>query len=121
MFTIIQSHRTENLVDQLLVQYQSKNQPVFEPFIVIVPSMVLGDWLDKTIASRAGISTLVRTKFWGQYQWTLMQDVLTRHNAFLLAQNPEAQTLNVPEVAVLSPTVMQWRLFGYLTYYQESI
>jgi len=121
MFTIIQSHRTENLVDQLLVQYQSKDQPVFEPFIVIVPSMVLGDWLDKTIASRAGISTLVRTKFWGQYQWTLMQDVLTRHNAFLLAQNPEAQTLNVPEVAVLSPTVMQWRLFGYLTYYQESI
>ncbi|HSP85157.1 MAG TPA: exodeoxyribonuclease V subunit gamma, partial [Psychrobacter sp.] len=121
MFTIIQSHRTENLVDQLLVQYQSKNQPVFEPFIVIVPSMVLGDWLDKTIASRAGISTLVRTKFWGQYQWTLMQDVLTRHNAYLLEQNPEAATLNVPEVAVLSPTVMQWRLFGYLTYYQESI
>ncbi|MBF0657806.1 exodeoxyribonuclease V subunit gamma [Psychrobacter sp. NG25] len=121
MFTIIQSHRTENLVDQLLVQYQSKDQPVFEPFIVIVPSMVLGDWLDKTIASRAGISTLVRTKFWGQYQWTLMQDVLTRHNAYLLTQNPEAQILNVPEVAVLSPTVMQWRLFGYLTYYQESI
>ncbi len=121
MFKIIQSHRTENLVDQLLVQYQSKDQPVFEPFIVIVPSMVLGDWLDKTIASRAGISTLVRTKFWGQYQWTLMQDVLTRHNTYLLAQNPEAATLNVPEVAVLSPTVMQWRLFGYLTYYQEVI
>ena len=57
MFTIIQSHRTENLVDQLLVQYQSKNQPIFEPVIVIVPSMVLGDCLDKTIASRAGIST----------------------------------------------------------------
>ena len=121
MFTIIQSHRTENLVDQLLVQYQSKSQPVFEPFIVIVPSMVLGDWLDKTIASRAGISTLVRTKFWGQYQWTLMQDVLTHHNAALLEHNPEAVILNVPEVAVLSPTVMQWRLFGYLTYYQESI
>lgn len=121
MFTIIQSHRTENLVDQLLVQYQSKSQHVFEPFIVIVPSMVLGDWLDKTIASRAGISTLVRTKFWGQYQWTLMQDVLTRHNASLLEHNPEAVILNVPEVAVLSPTVMQWRLFGYLTYYQASI
>ncbi|QUY52383.1 exodeoxyribonuclease V subunit gamma [Psychrobacter pacificensis] len=121
MFTIIQSHRTENLVDQLLVQYQSKSQNIFEPFIVIVPSMVLGDWLDKTIASRAGISTLVRTKFWGQYQWTLMQDVLTRHNAYLLEVNPEAATLNVPEVAVLSPTVMQWRLFGYLTYYQALI
>ncbi|MEZ7502272.1 exodeoxyribonuclease V subunit gamma [Psychrobacter sp. Arc29] len=121
MFTIIQSHRTENLVDQLLVQYQSKSQNIFEPFIVIVPSMVLGDWLDKTIASRAGISTLVRTKFWGQYQWTLMQDVLTRYNAYLLEVNPDAATLNVPEVAVLSPTVMQWRLFGYLTYYQALI
>ena len=121
MFTIIQSHRTEKLVDQLLVQYQSKNQSVFEPFIVIVPSMVLGDWLDKTIASRAGISTLVRTKFWGQYQWTLMQDVLSRYNAYLLEHNPEIAVLNVPEVAVLSPTVMQWRLFGYLTYYQELI
>ncbi|WP_394211221.1 exodeoxyribonuclease V subunit gamma [Psychrobacter piscatorii] len=121
MFTIIQSHRTENLVDQLLVQYQSKSQNIFEPFIVIVPSMVLGDWLDKTIASRAGISTLVRTKFWGQYQWTLMQEVLTRHNTYLLEVNPDAATLNVPEVAVLSPTVMQWRLFGYLTYYQSLI
>ncbi|MGP5645637.1 exodeoxyribonuclease V subunit gamma [Psychrobacter celer] len=121
MFKIIQSHRTELLVEQLLAAYKSKNQPVFEKFVVIVPSMVLGDWLDKSIASRAGISTLVTTTFWGQYQWTLMQDVLSRHNAYLLEQNPDAATLNVPEVAVLSPTVMQWRLFGYLTYYQEAI
>ncbi|WP_367103196.1 exodeoxyribonuclease V subunit gamma [uncultured Psychrobacter sp.] len=121
MFTIIQSHRTERLVDELLKAYQSKNQPIFAEFIVIVPSMVLGDWLDKTIASRAGISTLVTTTFWGQYQWTLMQEVLSCHNSSLLAQNPEATTLNVPEVAVLSPTVMQWRLFGYLTYYQKLI
>lgn len=121
MFTIIQSHRTELLVEQLLEAYKSKNQPIFEEFVVIVPSMVLGDWLDKSIASQAGISTLVTTTFWGQYQWILMQDVLSRHNAYLLEQNPVASTLNVPEVAVLSPTVMQWRLFGYLTYYQEAI
>lgn len=121
MFKIIQSHRTELLVEQLLAAYKSKNQPVFEKFVVIVPSMVLGDWLDKSIASQAGISTLVTTTFWGQYQWTLMQDVLSRHNAYLLEQTPDAATLNVPEVAVLSPTVMQWRLFGYLTYYQEAI
>lgn len=121
MFTIIQSHRTELLVEQLLEAYKSKNQPIFEEFVVIVPSMVLGDWLDKSIASQAGISTLVTTTFWGQYQWTLMQNVLSRHNAYLLEQNPDVTTLNVPEVAVLSPTVMQWRLFGYLTYYQEAI
>lgn len=121
MFKIIQSHRTENLVDELLAEYQSVQQSIFDPFVVIVPSMVLGDWLDKTIASRAGISTLVMTKFWGQYQWTLMQDVLSQHNAYLLKNNPDATVLNVPEVAVLSPTVMQWRLFGYLTYYQQTI
>ncbi|MGM8870448.1 exodeoxyribonuclease V subunit gamma [Psychrobacter sp. 2Y5] len=121
MFKIIQSHRTEHLVAELLTDYQSKNQPIFAEFIVIVPSMVLGDWLDKSIASQAGISTLVTTTFWGQYQWTLMQKVLARHNECLLAHNPEASILNVPEVAVLSPTVMQWRLFGYLTYYQETI
>lgn len=121
MFTIIQSHRTERLVTYLLKDYQSKQQSVFEPFVVIVPSMVLGDWLDKTIASSAGISTLVTTKFWGQYQWTLMQSVLTRHNQWLTDQDANAATLNVPEVAVLSTTVMQWRLFGYLTYYQKDI
>lgn len=121
MFKIIQSHRTENLVDELLVEYQSVQQSIFDPFVVIVPSMVLGDWLDKTIASRAGISTLVMTKFWGQYQWTLMQDVLSRHNSYLLQNNPNETVLNVPEVAVLSPTVMQWRLFGFLTYYQQTI
>ena len=98
MFKIIQSHRTELLVEQLLEAYKSKNQPIFEEFVVIVPSMVLGDWLDKSIASQAGISTLVTTTFWGQYQWTLMQDVLSRHNAYLLEQNPEAATLNVPEI-----------------------
>ena len=121
MFKIIQSHRTEYLVDELLTAYKAKNQPIFAEFIVIVPSMVLGDWLDKSIASQAGISTLVTTTFWGQYQWTLMQNVLSRHNAYLLEIDPGATTLSVPEVAVLSPTVMQWRLFGYLTYYQESI
>lgn len=121
MFTIIQSHRTEYLVNQLLKDYQSKDQPIFEEFVVIVPSMVLGDWLDKSIASRAGISTLVTTKFWGQYQWSLMQEVLSAHNAWLVEQDPNAALLNVPEVAVLSATVMQWRLFGYLTFYRQQI
>ncbi|MDO5769157.1 MAG: exodeoxyribonuclease V subunit gamma, partial [Psychrobacter sp.] len=121
MFTIIQSHRTERLVAELLRAYQSKDQPIFEEFVVIVPSMVLGDWLDKMIASQAGISTLVTTKFWGQYQWALMQEVLSAHNAWLSEQSPNAPLLNVPEVAVLSTTVMQWRLFGYLTLYRQTI
>lgn len=121
MFTIIQSHRTEHLVEQLLTAYQSKNLPIFEEFIVIVPSMVLGDWLDKSIASQAGISTLVTTKFWGQYQWTLMQKVLAEHNVWLEANQRPQEIVTVPEVAVLTGAVMQWRLFGYFTYYQAQI
>lgn len=133
MFTIIQSHRTELLVEELLVAYKSKNQPIFAEFMVIVPSMVLGDWLDKSIASQAGISTLVTTKFWGQYQWTLMQKVLASHNSWLeegawlegnlTLENQQAaqEILEVPEVAVLTGAVMQWRLFGYFTYYQTQI
>ena len=121
MFTIIQSHRTERLVEQLLSAYQSKNQPVFAEFIVIVPSMVLGDWLDKSIASQAGISTLVTTTFWGQYQWQLMQKVLAQHNDWLDEQGRAQQAISVPEVAVLTGSVMQWRLFGYFTYYQDQI
>ena len=121
MFTIIQSHRTEHLVEQLLEAYQSKNLPIFEEFVVIVPSMVLGDWLDKSIASQAGISTLVTTKFWGQYQWMLMQKVLAEHNIWLEANQRSQEILSVPEVAVLTGAVMQWRLFGYFTYYQAQI
>ncbi|WP_201527048.1 exodeoxyribonuclease V subunit gamma [Psychrobacter frigidicola] len=121
MFTIIQSHRTERLVEQLLTAYKSKNLPIFDEFIVIVPSMVLGDWLDKSIASQAGISTLVTTKFWGQYQWTLMQKVLAEHNIWLESQQREQEIVTVPEVAVLTGAVMQWRLFGYFTYYQTEI
>ena len=125
MFKIIQSHRTEYLVEQLLLAYKSKNQPIFEEFIVIVPSMVLGEWLDKSIASQVGISTLVTTTFWGQYQWTLMQKVLAEHNQWLERQDGGQQgsqeVLTVPEVAVLTGAVMQWRLFGYFTYYQAQI
>lgn len=121
MFTIIQSHRTERLVEQLLSAYQSKNLSIFEEFIVIVPSMVLGDWLDKSIASQAGISTLVTTTFWGQYQWTVMQKVLAEYNVWLEENQRTQEIVTVPEVAVLTGAVMQWRLFGYFTYYQAHI
>lgn len=121
MFTIVQSHRTEQLVAQLLSAYRSKNQSIFAEFIVIVPSMVLGDWLDKSIAAQAGISTLVTTKFWGQYQWTLMQKILAQYNHWLEDNDRADEIMAVPEVAVLTGAVMQWRLFGYFTYNQEEI
>ena len=64
MFVITQSHRTEYLLDRIR-RHRSSSDDVFAKFVVIVPSMVLGEWLDKTFAERAGISTLVTAQFWG--------------------------------------------------------
>ena len=69
MFTIIQSHRTENLVDQLLEQYQSKSQHVFEPFIVIVPSMVF-----LSILSSVCTLFIIVVSFGAYHVWKSMTD-----------------------------------------------
>lgn len=119
MFKIIQSNDTYTLLDELLAIYQdepsatndlSLGASIFDPFMVIVPSMVLGDWLKKAVASKLGISTLLTTQFWGQYQWQLIQQVLQIDAKY----NPDT-ALQVPEVAVLSGSVMRWRLFGFLS------
>ena len=69
--------------------------------------MVLGDWLNRSIAERLGISTLFMTQFWGQYQWQLIQQVLR-----IDANHHPADALQVPEVAVLSGSVMRWRILA---------
>lgn len=123
MFYITQSNDTQILLDRLIQIYQSQTADgrhtslgaqVFAPFTVIVPSMVLGDWLTKAVASQIGISTLFTAQFWGQYQWQMIQKVLkidVEHNA----QIGRNDSLEVPEVAVLSASVMRWRLFGFLS------
>ncbi len=116
MFHIIQSNDVYQLFNDLLRQYQQKNNAVFESFIVIVPSKVMGEWLKKQVAEQAGISTLITTEFWGRYQWQLIEQVSNTLAYFY----PE-QTLQVPKVAVLSRSVMQWRLFSYLTHAQSQI
>lgn len=111
MFYVIQSNDTDKLVEHLLAFYQNSDQQnLFEPFMVIVPSMVLGDWLTKAVAKRAGISTLFATQFWGQYQWQITQTVLE-----LDAKAYPHEALAVPEVAVLSASIMRWRIFNFLT------
>lgn len=118
MFTITQSNDTQILLDHLIHYYQQTQAQrqgeelgvsVFSPFIVIVPSMVLGDWLNRSIAERLGISTLFMTQFWGQYQWQLIQQVLR-----IDANHHPSDALQVPEVAVLSGSVMRWRIFGFI-------
>lgn len=123
MFQIIQSNDTNILLDELIAQYRS--QPindtsrlggrVFEPFTVIVPSMVLADWVKKSVAQKLGISTLFTAQFWGQYQWQMIQTVLQ-----LDAQHDPSSALQVPEVAMLSASVMRWRLFGHLWQQAQS-
>lgn len=115
MFYVVQSNDTDKLVDHLIGfykdngQYQTLAEAIFSPFMVIVPSMVLGEWLTKMVAIKAGISTLFATQFWGKYQWQLIQKVLQ-----IDAQNAPHEALAVPEVAVLSASIMRWRIFGFL-------
>lgn len=109
MFHLIQSNNTARLVTHLLDFYQAR-QNVFEPFTVIVPSMVLGDWLHGQIAKQAGISTLFVAQFWGKYQWQMMSEVLK-----LDAHAHPQDALTVPEVAVLSASIMRWRMYAFLS------
>ncbi len=115
MFRIIQSNDTDTLIDHLIDCYKKNTAPtlglsVFSPFVVIVPSMVLGEWLGKTIATKVGISTLFMSEFWGKYQWQMIQKVLEQ-DAKIYPQ----EAIFVPEVALLSASIMKWRIFGYLS------
>lgn len=109
MLNIYQSNQTEKLLKHLLRAYQSNDIGMFEPFVVLVPSMVLGEWLQNRIADETGISTLITTEFWGRYQWQIMKRVIDAFN-----DEQDDKSIAVPEIAMLSTNVMQWRLFTYL-------
>lgn len=113
MFTVIQSNDTQILAKHLSQLYKaplSKGGSIFDPFLVIVPAMVLDEWLKKTIAKHSKISTLITTQFWGQYQWQLIDKVLKCDINAQTGQEP----LSVPDMAVLSQSVIRWRIFAYL-------
>lgn len=117
MFQVIQSNDTDVLVDELIRFYQKPchdqadfGTMIFSPFVVIVPSMVLGHWLKKQVAQKAGISTMITAQFWGQYQWGMIKQALD-----IDAKIHSHDALVVPEVAMLSASVMRWRLFGFLS------
>lgn len=117
MLKIIQSNQVEQLFTHLIKAYThpTQRQSVFEPFQVIVPSKVMGEWLKKQVADQAGISTLVTTEFWGRYFLGLMQRVLRTYGRY------HKNVLEVPEVAMLSKSVMQWQIFGFLLNNQTLI
>ncbi len=109
MLKIIQSNKTAQLLKNLINAYQTQQGHVFDEFQVIVPSMVLGEWLQKSIADELGISTLISHSFWGQYQIELMGKVLKKYDE----HDPQGK-IDIPEVAVLSTRIMQWHIFAYL-------
>lgn len=115
MFYLTQSNNIHRLLDYLIIEYQQKNSNIFEPFVVIIPSKVIGEWLKNQLTEKTGICMLVETEFWGSYQWKLIQKVLKEFS------HHSSSALKVPEVAVLSTSVMQWRIFGYLNQYKQQI
>lgn len=116
MLQVIQSNQTTQLLKHLIHAYKTEQAHVFDEFVVLVPSMVLGDWLQNSIADQLGISTLITNEFWGQYQWRLMQTVLENYNKI----EPK-NAMSIPEVAVLSTRVMQWQIFGYFLHHKTQI
>ncbi len=112
MFKIIQSNDSQTLAEAL-IEFYAHEMSVLTPFVVITPAKVLEEWLKKTIARKVGISTLFTTQFWGQYQWRLIADVLMVDAERLRHQGRAHEAMSVPEVAVLSQSVIQWRLFGF--------
>lgn len=124
-FTIIQSNQMEKLLDYFVKNlYENKDiySNIFDEFNVIVPSKVMGEWLKKQIADRCGISTLITTEFWGRYYWDLLKRVSkTYAYAYDYFSPNHKNILEVPEVAMLSKNVMQWRIFSYFFQNQANI
>lgn len=115
MFRIIQSNSSQKLAEVLVGYYAQSPAAIFEPFLAVVPAKVLSEWLSKKMADTLGISALFEVQFWGQYQWQLIERVLTleAHNLALLGRDDEA--MFVPKEALLSQSVLRWRLFSYLS------
>ncbi len=115
MFYIIQSNDTDILINHLTYFYQNHPNHAFEDFVVITPARVLEDWLKKRIAKNLGISTLLTGQFWGQYQWQLIKKVIDMNKQHIIKHHLDDEILAVPEIAVLSGSIIRWQLFSYMS------
>ncbi len=115
MFYIIQSNDTDILINHLTHFYKNHPNGVFDDFVVITPARVLEDWLKKSIAQKLGISTLLTGQFWGQYQWQMIKKVIDINKLHILKHNLNQEILSVPEVAVLSASIIRWQIFSYMS------
>lgn len=113
MFQIIQSNSTNRLVAHLATYYKTDERSLFDPFVVIVPAKVLEAWLTQQVACTVGVASLLTAKFWGQYQWQMIAQVLEYHDSITPKTEGE-KSLLVPAQAPLSAAVIRWRLFEFL-------
>lgn len=105
MFHVTQSQRIDLLLATLEDFFDQHPIGVFEPRQILVPSHGLGEWLRMRLADQQGICAQLDTDFMGSYQWKLYAKVLRN---------------DVPDRSPLSRSVMQWRIFGYLTDMNEN-
>ena len=100
MLRIYQSTDLETLSEHLMDAVARARRGVFDEMTVIVPSMVLGDYLDQRIARRNGVSARMSYRFWGMFEWSLIEKINGREQIY--------------EQAPLSGVAMHWKLFSFL-------
>lgn len=105
MFHVTQSQRIDLLLASLEDFFDQHPIGIFEPRQILVPSHGIGEWLRMRLADQQGVCAQLDTDFMGSYQWKLYSRVLRN---------------DVPDRSPLSRSVMQWRIFGYLTDINES-
>lgn len=104
MFQIIQSSDARSLIQRLIADSECRDGAVFAQTTVIVPSMAVAQFLDQQIARSRGISARIHYRFWGMFEWSLIEQVTGQSQHY--------------EQAPLSAVAMHWRIFAYL--YQEG-
>lgn len=120
MFYIIQSNDTDILVGHLANFYQTHADDVLADFVVITPARALEDWLKKSIAKKLGMSALLTGQFWGQYQWQIIKKVIDMNARHIAQYKLADDVLSVPEIAVLSASVIRWQIFSYMSNTQNQ-
>lgn len=127
MLTVTQSQDITRLFVHLVKDMQdlqkNGNLGVFEQYNLIVPAASVKTWIMNELAESQGISAMVYAKFWGSFQWQLLENVLDGERLYTdeIAQLPKALANYyqkhyrlVPKNPSLSISFMQWRIFGFL-------
>ncbi|PIE82227.1 MAG: hypothetical protein CSA10_01050 [Cardiobacteriales bacterium] len=106
MLRIVKSQDIQILASDL-AHVVNQQSDVFASVPMIVPSMALGDWLDKYLAEVNGIAVLTQCHFWGNWQWELVEKI--------------AESKYFRSYAPLSLSEVRWRLFAWLYKHGQQI